>query len=54
MPPMQRSPCEGLLEAAGDNVENVAFQVPEKSVPPYVGEKVGLGHLFESLEKIQM
>ncbi len=51
---MQRSPREGLLVAAGHDGRNVVFQVLEKSVPPYVGEKVGLGCLFESLEKIQM
>lgn len=52
--PMQRSPREGLLVAAGDDGWNVVFQVLEKSVPPHMGEKVGLGCLFEHLKQMQM
>lgn len=52
--PLQRSPREGLLVAAGDDGLNAAFQVLEKSEPPHMGEKVGLGCLFESLKQMQM
>lgn len=52
--PLQRSPREGLLVAAGNDGWNVIFQVSEKSVPPHMSEKVGLGRLFEHLKQMQM
>lgn len=52
--PRQRSPREGLLVAAGNDGWNVIFKVSEKSIPPHMSEKVGLGCLFEHLKQMQM